>query len=247
MPRPTTFVLVHPAWHGGWCWSKLARRLRAAGHEVLTPTLTGLGERAHLARPDVGLATHVEDVVNVLLFEDLRAAVLVGHSSSGAVVTGAADRAPDRVAHVVYLDAFVPEDGQAILDLVPAERRAAFEALARDEGDGWQVPRFAPPPWPRIVREMWGVEDEADAAWLIERLRPTPIGHFRDPVRRGDPEAERLPRTYIRCTAFPHPGMDRFAAAARRTPGWSCRELAAPHHAAITHPQEVAALLLDVR
>jgi pimeloyl-ACP methyl ester carboxylesterase len=113
---------------------------------VFTPTLTGLGERSHLARAEVGLAMHVTDVLNVLKYEDLRDVVLVGHSSSGAVITGVADRAPAQIAHVVYLDAFVPEDGQAVLDLITPERRRMMEALVKTEGNGWLLPRFAPPP-----------------------------------------------------------------------------------------------------
>ncbi len=107
-----TFVLVHPAWFGGWCWGKVTPLLRDRGHDVYTPTLTGLGERAHLANPEISLATHIEDVVNVLEFEDLQRVILVGNSSGGMVITGVADRVPERLAQVVYLDAFVPEDGQ---------------------------------------------------------------------------------------------------------------------------------------
>ena len=125
----TTFVLVHPAWFGGWCWRKVSPVLRARGHEVFAPTLTGLGERAHLASQKVGLEMHVEDVANVLEYEDLRQVILVGNSSGGMVITGVADRMPERIAHLVYLDAFVPEDGQSMLDIVPAERRPLMEAL----------------------------------------------------------------------------------------------------------------------
>ena len=107
-----TFVLVHPAWFGGWCWGKLTSLLRDRGHDVYSPTLTGLGERAHLANPEITLATHIEDIVNVLEFEDLQRVILVGNSSGGMVITGVADRVPKRLAQVVYLDAFVPEAGQ---------------------------------------------------------------------------------------------------------------------------------------
>ena len=115
--KPKVFVLVHPAWHGAWFWKKVVPLLRQRGHLVFTPTLTGLGERSHLARAEIGLDMHVSDIVNVLKYEDLRDVVLVGHSSSGVVITGVADRAPAQIAHVVYLDAFVPENGQAVLDL----------------------------------------------------------------------------------------------------------------------------------
>ena len=114
------FVLVHPAWLGGWCWRKVTPLLRDRGHDVYTPTLTGLGERAHLANPEISLATHIEDVVNVLEFEDLHRVILVGNRSGGKVITGVADRVPTRLAQVVYLDAFVPEGGQSLVDLFAA-------------------------------------------------------------------------------------------------------------------------------
>lgn len=243
--KEQTFVLVHPAWHGGWFWKKIVPLLRAKRGIVFTPTLTGLGERSHLAREDIGLETHVDDVVNVFTHEALRDVVLVGHSSSGAVITGVADRVPELVATVVYLDAFVPENGQSVLDLVTPERRQAFEAFVQTEGKGWFVPRFAPPPWETIVREMWGVTDDEDVRWMLERLRPTPFGHFRDPVRRTNPAAEKLPRVYVRCRQFPNPRFDAHAAMAQSTPLWTYRELAAPHHAAVTMPDRVAELLLE--
>ena len=144
--------------------------------------------------------SHVNDVVNVLASEDIRDAILVGHSSSGAAITGVADRTPERLTHVVYLDAFVPIDGQSVFDLVAPERRQMMEELIRTEGKDWLLPRFAPPPWETIVRNMWGVTDDDDVRWMLERLRPTPVGHFRDPVRRANAAAEKLPRAYVRCT-----------------------------------------------
>lgn len=135
-------VLVHAAWHGGWCWKKVVPLLRARGHEVYTPTLTGLGERAHLAHPLVGLDTHVEDIVNLLECEDLKGVVLLGHSNGGTLVTGIADRVPERLAHVVYLDAFVPEDGQATIDLITFPREA-WENRVRTEGHGGSSPAFS--------------------------------------------------------------------------------------------------------
>jgi pimeloyl-ACP methyl ester carboxylesterase len=244
--KARVFVLVHPAWHGAWFWNKVGPLLRQRGHLVFTPTLTGLGERSHLARPETGLDLHVTDVVNVLKYEDLRDVVLVGHSSSGAVITGVADRAPTQLAHVVYLDAFVPEDGQAVLDLVTPERRQMLEALVKDEGNGWLLPRFAPPPWETIVREMWGVTRQEDVHWMLDRLDPTPFGHLKDPVRRTSQAAEKLPRAYIRCRQFANPRFDQHAGMAQRSPLWRYRELEASHHAAVTVPDQVADLLVDL-
>src|SRR5438445_13579590 len=138
-----TIVLVHGAW-GGASWERfVAPRLRAAGHLVFAPTLTGLGDRSHLSSPEVDLATHVQDVANVLFYEDLTDAILAGHSYGGMVVTGVAGRMPERLRRLVYLDAFVPEDGQSLFDLVGAERAASMRARAAANGDGWRVPAVA--------------------------------------------------------------------------------------------------------
>jgi pimeloyl-ACP methyl ester carboxylesterase len=243
-----TFVLIHPAWFGGWCWSKVAPLLRAEGHRVHTPTLTGLGERSHLSDPKISLATHIEDIVNVLEFENLQRVILVGTSSGGMVITGVAERVPERLARVVYLDAFVPEDNQSLVDLLPADRRQAMEDLVKAEGQGWLLPRFAALPWETIVREMWGVTSDDDVRWLLARLRPTPFRHFTDPVRRTNPATANVGRVYIRCRQF-QPGkhtFDRHAAMAQRTVGWQHRELAAPHVPYVTHPVELAELLLNL-
>lgn len=244
--RSRVFVLVHPAWHGASFWKKVVPRLRQRGHEVFTPTLTGLGERRHLARPEIGLSVHVEDVVNLIEHEDLHDIALVGHSSSGVVITGVADRAAERVAHVIYLDAFVPADGQSVFDLVAPERRQMMEALVETEGHGWLLPRFAPPPWTTIVRDMWGVTDDADVRWLVDRLGPTPVGHFRDPVRASNAAAGALPYAYIRCRQFANPRFDQHAAMAQQSALWRYRELPGPHHAAITMPDRVTNLLVEL-
>ena len=240
-----TYVLIHPAWFGGWCWKKLTPLLRAKGHEVFTPTLTGLGERAHLARPEIGLEIHVRDITNVIEYEDLHNVILVGNSSGGMVITGVADDMSERIAHLVFLDAFVPADGQSMLDVIPPDRRPALEAFVQKEGDGWLLPRFAPPPWEKLVTETWQVTDNADLDWVLPRLRPTPFGHFKEPVKRKNPAAEKLPRTYIR-TQWPHPGFDRYAGAASEATGWQSHKIASSHLPYITHPSELAALLLQL-
>ena len=241
-----TFVLVHPAWFGGWCWKKVTPLLRARGYDVYAPTLTGLGERAHLARPEIGLSTHIEDVVNLLQYEDLSGVILVGNSSGGMVITGVADRVPERIAHIVYLDAFVPQDGQSMLDLIPPDRRPPMETLVQSEGQGWLLPRFAPPPWEKFVPQAWRITDEADLRWALPRLRPTPFAHFTEPIRRQNAAAEKLPHTYIRCVQWPNAVYDRHAEAARQMPGWRYRELATSHLPYITHPREVADLLFEI-
>src|SRR6202040_1266512 len=135
-----TFVLVHGAWHGSWCWKRVRKALQARGHDVFTPTLTGVGERSHLLSPDVNLDTHITDVVNLIRWEELSDVVLCGHSYGGCVVTGVADRLPDRIGAMVYLDAFTPEDGESLLDILPGPKRIQLlEATAR-EGEGWMMP-----------------------------------------------------------------------------------------------------------
>jgi len=163
-----TFVLVHGAIVGGWCWRWVTPELRAAGHGVYTPTLTGLGERAHLASPEVDLDTHVEDIINVLQYEDLTGVVLVGWSYGGMIVAGAADRAPERVAHVVFLDSDVPRDGDTS---APPSQHATRETLARDHGDGWRVPPTVTRAEPLLLGEL----PEEQRMWIAARFTPHPL------------------------------------------------------------------------
>jgi pimeloyl-ACP methyl ester carboxylesterase len=133
-----TFLVCHGAWSAGWAWKKMHPMMAAAGHRLVTPTYTGLGERAHLANPSIDLETHIQDILNVIRYEDLHDIVLVGHSYGGMVATGVADRARDRVSQLIYLDAFVPEDGQSLLDLNETARPRMQELTK--SGDGWRVP-----------------------------------------------------------------------------------------------------------
>lgn len=231
-----TYVLVHGAWHGGWCWQRVTPLLRAAGHEVLTPTLTGLGERSHLANPEIDLNTHVQDVVNVLEYEDLRNVILVGHSYGGMVITGVAERAADRLAHVVYLDAFVPQDGQALADLVSPQFRDDFQQQAQATGG-------LLPPFPV---EQYGVFADADVRWVGPKLVLHPFKTLTTPVRLKSSAALALLRTYIYCN---NPAMGVFEAFAERTrsgKGWRYRELATGHDAMVTMPRQLTDLLLEV-
>ena len=163
------FVLVHGAFHGGWYWRDVFAHLRAAGHEVFAPTLTGLGERRHLASPAVDLSTHVQDVANLLEWEDLQGVVLVGHSYGGMVITGVADRLAERLAALIYLDAAVPEDGQCVLDLQAPERRESILEEVVANG-GWL--------WPPRTAEFYGVRDPAKQAWVDARCVPQPFSHL---------------------------------------------------------------------
>jgi pimeloyl-ACP methyl ester carboxylesterase len=232
---PTSIVLVHGGWHGAWCWRDVTPGLRAAGHDVHTPTLTGLGHRAHLLRPDIDLDVHVRDVTELLEFEDVRDAILVGHSYGGMVVTGVADRVPERLARVVYLDAFVPRDGESLFDVLVPERREVYEQATREQGDGWRVP--APP------TAALGVTDPATAVWLTARLRPQPLPTFEQRVRLRHPPGTAVPATFVHCTEGPlAPSFGRFAQAARDA-GWPVLELPTGHDAMVTMPERVVALL----
>ncbi len=216
----STFVLVHGAWSGSFTWQKARRLLTADGHEVYTPCLTGLGERAHLTSPQVGLSLHIQDVVNAIWYEDLRDITLVGYSYGGMVVTGALDHLGDRVKHLVYLDAFVPSDGQRLEDLV---------------GRPVEVPEHFPNgEWlrPSMPREY---DDPADAEFAVPRRVGHPAACFTEPVRLRTPLEERgISLTYIKATGEPRPKGDGgpFWVAADRTrddPRWSYHEIATNH------------------
>jgi pimeloyl-ACP methyl ester carboxylesterase len=196
------------------------------GHEVYTPTLTGMGERSHLLSPEVGLATHIRDIVQMCVYEDLRDVVLVGHSYGGMVISGVADELSERMRRLVYLDAFIRDDGQSTLGSMSWARKTA-----ETEGDGWFVPPIPP-------QEM-GVSDPADVAWMKPRLVPVPLLTFEEPLRLKNVTVKPWARSFIRCT-------EHFASEARRAKaeGWDYHELKSGHDAMITVPKELAQLLL---
>lgn len=231
-----TFVLVHGGWHGGWAWRRMAPLLLDRGHEVHTPTLTGLGDRAHLARPHTGLAAHVRDVLAVLELDDLDDVVLVGHSSAGAVITGVSQQAGERLRELVYLDAFVPGPGESVFDLLGPERREHFEQQVDAAG------RIVVDP--DTAMDGWAVVDSADRAWVGPRLRPHPVGGLADALPIVP--LPDVPRRYVHCTV--KPGVESFAGfaeAAAADPTWRFDTLAAGHDAMVTAPAELAELLCD--
>ena len=232
-----SFVLVHGAFHGGWCWRDVAARLCADGHEVFTPTLTGLGERSHLASPAVDLSTHVLDVVNLMHWEDLRDVVLVGHSYGGMVVTGVAEGAAERIGALVYLDALVPEDGQSALDLQPAERRA--EILEEVAANGGRL-------WPPRSAAYYGVRDPARQAWVDGHCTPHPFATVFERLRLSGPPAAGVARKlYILCTDPPLPYLRRFYDLAAAREGWQTMELPTGHDAMVTEPERLSQILLE--
>jgi pimeloyl-ACP methyl ester carboxylesterase len=234
----TTFVLVHGAGHGGWCWGRVAPLLRAAGHEVVTPTLTGLGERVHLLDGRVDLELHVTDIVNVLRYEDLHDVVLVGHSYGGTVITGAADRAPERVAKLVYLDAAFPGDGQSVADVVePVEGlRANGEVI-----DGIELVLLPTP----VGGPFYGVTDPEERAFMAGRLTAFPWKCFAQPLRLTDPaRVAAIADFHVVCrdgaSVLP-PAVEERARAEGRF--W---EMATNHELMISEPVALADLLREI-
>ncbi|MBW3632862.1 MAG: alpha/beta hydrolase [Chloroflexi bacterium] len=235
-----TFVLVHGSMHGGWCWKRVVPWLHAAGHHVHAPTLTGLGERAHLAHPGIDLGTHIQDIIGVLEYEDLRGVVLVGHSYGSVVVTGVADRLPARIAQLVYVDGAEAASGQAVIDFFPSAWLAARRALVDVEGGGWQLP-------PPADLSGFGIADADDVAWVRPRLAPQPFKTFTQPLRLESAAGFAGPKTFVSCTEAPPAGWrDEMTRRARAERGWGYRELATGHDAMITAPRELAGLLLEI-
>lgn len=230
---PKTFVLVHGASHGGWCWRAVADRLRGRGHAVTTPTLTGLGERAHLLDGAVDLDTHITDLENHLHFEDLDDIVLVGHSYAGAVITGVAGRRPGLIGRLIYLDAVLVLDGETVMSQVPkavAEERMKF---ARETGDlVMPVPPAA----------AFGVTEPDRAAWLESKLTPHPIKTYLTELHLAGAIGKGLHTDYIICIDPLYRGLAASHARARET-GWPVYELATGHDAMVIAPAETAEML----
>ncbi len=228
----SVFVVAHGAWSAGWAWKKMHPLLAARGHRLITPTQTGLGERGHLAHPDIDLETHIADHLGVLTFEDLTGVAMIGHSYGGMVATGVADRARDRIAALIYLDAFAPRHGECAFDLLPPETRAQRSAIPSGAGEAWKIP---PGPMPPDT-------SEADRAWAAPRRLPQPRKTFEQKLdlHHGEPA---MPRHYIYCTR--RPPDDRFRPFYERAKreGWGAYEIDASHNPHITAPEALADLL----
>jgi pimeloyl-ACP methyl ester carboxylesterase len=231
----TTFLVCTGAWSAGWSWKKMHPLMAAAGHRLVVPTYTGLGEREHLASVSNDLETHIQDILAVIKYEDLRDIVLVGHSYGGMVATGVADRARDRITRLVYLDAFVPTDGQSVMDVSPPAGRQRMQDLAK-AGDGWRVPSNPIP----------SDTSEADAKWISERRVAQSIKCFDQPLKMRGGELT-LPRSYVYFTRIvPADPFRPFAERAKKDPGWRYYELDASHSAHVTAPEALARLLQTI-
>jgi pimeloyl-ACP methyl ester carboxylesterase len=231
-----TFVLVHGAWRGSWCWKRVRQGLRALGHDVFTPTLTGVGERSHLLSPQVTLDTHIDDIVNLVQWEELTNVVLCGHSYGGCVISGVVDRIPDRIGALVYLDAFVLEDGQSLHDALPAAHRDAQVDLARRVGDGWKVPP--------IPAEAFNL-NPADRAWVDRQCTMQPLATFQQPIRlSGGPQSPKN-ITFILATGFSDSPFPPFYHRAKAQ-GWTTMTIECGHDVMLDRPEELTRALASV-
>ncbi|MDB5608828.1 MAG: esterase [Bradyrhizobium sp.] len=227
------FLVCTGAWSAGWAWKKMHPLMSAAGHRLVTPTYTGLGEREHLANPSIDLETHIQDILNVVRYDDLRDIVLIGHSYGGMVATGVADRARDRITQLIYLDAFVPRDGQSLLDLNEPARQRMLE-LAKS-GDGWRIPPNPTPP----------DTSPADLEWLTERRVDMPIKCFEMGIKLH--REPTLPRSYIYATRIaPTDTFGQFAKRAKSESGWRYYEIDASHSPHVTTPETLMPLLQKI-
>ncbi len=233
----TTFVLIHGAWHGGWVWRKVDAPLRAAGHRVFTPTLTGLGERAHLASLDVDLDTHIQDIVGLLEAEELTDVLLVGHSYAGIVITGVADKAAERLRGLVYIDAFVPDSDFSLQANNPS-RFEMFAKLVDDEGDDIMIlPADA---------NMWSVEDEDDVDWLNRRMTPQPINTYRQKLTYTVRLEDVGNLTYIYAAGNKLGQFDKYAGMLSVDSTWQYYSVDCGHEVMVDRPDKLGEIRSEV-
>ena len=228
-----TFLFVPGAWHGGWCWKKLTPHLRAAGHEVHTPSLTGLGERSHLLTPKIDLDIHVQDILRLLFFEDLREVVVVGHSYGGMLIPMAVEQSTDRIIHAVFLDALVPAPNHSLFDILP-DLKIEMTKRANEVGDGWNIPPFE--------GNYFGITAEEEQKWVMARVTPHPIATFQQPAQFNRAPHLIVPCTFIACQWV----MQTYGAKPPQTEGMHYVELSTAHDAMITAPRELADILIDL-
>jgi len=228
-----SFVLVHGAWHGAWCWRRVAALLASDGHDVSTPTLTGLAERSHLLSPAINLDTHILDIVNEMKWQGLSDVVLVGHSYGGMVVSGVAEKMENAISSLVMLDAFMPENGQSLVDIQPPAAREPILAAER-QGATTLPPRPA---------EFFKV-NENDRAWVDAQCTPQPIQCFLQKLPLTGARERIAKKTYVRATAYPSPYFDAGLASARAK-NWRIHEVACGHDVMLDMPERLIEILLE--
>ena len=230
-----TFVLVHGAWHGGWCWRRVADLLEAKGHKVFAPTLTGLGERSHLMRAGINVSTHVTDIVNVLKWERLTDVVLCGHSYGGFVIPGFAEQAADRIGSIVFLDAFVPLNGESMASITSQAVRDSLKA-ASERGE------ISVPPRPAKAFLV----NDADQDWVDSLTGPQPIETMTEQVRIAGARDRIAKKSYIRAGAYPNPGFDAALARLKIDKAWRTYDVPCGHDVMVDMPERLAEILLEV-
>ena len=231
----STFVLIHGAWHGSWCWKRVRKALQDQGHQVFTPTLTGLADRSHLLSPAVNLDTHIDDVVNLIRWEELSDVVLCGHSYAGAVISGVADRIPDRIRALVYLDAFLPEDGQSLLDLLPEGQRQQQLDGVKAAGEGWKLPP--------IPGEFFHVNAQ-DLAWMNAQCTWQPLATFQQKLCLTGAGRSVRNMTYVLATGYDHSPFPPFFEKAKAS-GWKTLSVPCGHDVMLDMPAELTQILID--
>ncbi|MBO0766843.1 MAG: alpha/beta fold hydrolase [Hyphomicrobiaceae bacterium] len=234
-----TYVLVHGAWHGGWCWREVADTLRGMGHRVTTPTQSGLGERKHLLSNGITLDTFVDDVVNHIEAEELEDVILVGHSFGGTSITGTADRIPNRLRHLVYLDSVILENGGSVFGALPPDVVAARKKMVAEVGQGILIPPPAP--------TAFGIPaNHLRTDWVKRRLTPHPVGTYESPLRLNHPVGNGKPRTYISCVDPIYAPLEGTRQWVKRQEGWTWQEIATGHDAMVTAPAELSGMLAAI-
>jgi pimeloyl-ACP methyl ester carboxylesterase len=227
------FVLVHGAWHGGWCFDLVAKRLRSEGYDVYTPTLTGLGERSHLLDDKTDLNTHIQDILNVIKWQDLDQIILCGHSYGGMIVTGVADAVPEKIANLVYLDAYVPKDGESIWDFMSDERKQILLSDAKPY-NGRAI--RAPPP------AHFGV-DPRNQAWVADKMTPQPMLTLTQPIRIRGGYGPTRKRVYVYATG--PSSMEGFYPELKDDPAWDVKMTECGHDQMVDAPDKVAEILIQ--
>ncbi|MFT4564076.1 MAG: pimeloyl-ACP methyl ester carboxylesterase [Gammaproteobacteria bacterium] len=236
-------ILVAGGFHGGWCWRRVAEPLRKQGWRVYTPSLTGLADRAHLLTSEVNLETHVCDITGLITAEELENVILCGHSAAGSVITVAADRLPERIAGLCYLDASMPLDGQSLLDFIGDSQGvpAVFREQAQKHGDGWRIPAGVP-----FDAGGFGVTDPADATWVNRRMTAHPLAAFEDRLELSGAWESIKTRRYIRCEKFQIAHGEPLIARLEADPKWQTERWDCGHSPHVTEPARVIEALRGV-
>ncbi len=233
-----TIVLVHGSCHGGWCWDKLLPYLKKDNNQIYTPTLTGLGERSHLLFENINLSTHIKDIVQVFEYQNLYNVTLIGHSYGGMVIGGVAEIMPDRIKSMIFLDAYIPQNGKSAFDLIPGLEKIYRQRSLKEKGKEWLVLSYTP--------EEFGVMDSDDIAWMKNRLCPMPFHTHDEPLFMQNVKSKVLPKFYITFSDFGESMFKSIESKKTSSENWNYFELRRGHDTIITAPKELSKLLLEI-